>query len=192
MVDAWARQRPTLLRLSSKKLRSVVYWSVQFATLVQQSYNNRRLTMRTLITASLLAAVFALPAAWAQSNSPVGVWKTIDDETGKARSLVRITETNGIYTGKIEKLFREPGEEQNPMCVKCEGPNKDQPVLGMTILTDLKKDGDSYTGGQVLDPKNGKTYKAKLTVKDEGKKLDMRGYIGTPMLGRTQTWVREQ
>jgi uncharacterized protein (DUF2147 family) len=149
--------------------------------------------MRTLIKASLVAAVLAVPlACWAQNDSPVGVWKTIDDETGKPKSLVRITESNGQLTGKIEKLFREPNEEQNPTCVKCEGASKDQPIVGMTILSGLKKDGDTYEGGQVLDPKNGKTYKAKLTVKDGGKKLDMRGYIGTPLLGRTQTWVREQ
>jgi uncharacterized protein (DUF2147 family) len=149
--------------------------------------------MRTLIKASLIAAILAAPlACWAQNDSPVGLWKTIDDETGKPKSLVRITETNGELSGKIEKLFREPSEDQNPKCEKCEGANKDQPILGMTILTGLKKDGDSYGGGQVIDPKKGKTYKAKVTLTDGGKKLDMRGYIGTPLLGRTQTWVREQ
>jgi uncharacterized protein (DUF2147 family) len=146
-----------------------------------------------LIQASLIAAILAAPlAAWAQNDSPVGLWKTIDDKTGKPKSLVRITETNGELSGKIEKLFREPGEDQNPKCVKCEGPDKDQPILGMTILSGLKKDGDTYAGGHVIDPKEGKTYKAKVTVTDGGKKLDMRGYIGTPLFGRTQTWVREQ
>jgi uncharacterized protein (DUF2147 family) len=148
--------------------------------------------MRTFITASLLAAIFALPSAWAQSNSPVGVWKTIDDQTGKPKSLVRITENDGVLTGKIEKLFREPSEIQSPVCDKCEGAQKDQPILGMTILNGLKKDGDEYNGGTILDPHNGKTYKSKLEVKDGGKKLDVRGYIGMPMLGRSQTWVREQ
>ncbi|GAB3426452.1 DUF2147 domain-containing protein [Massilia solisilvae] len=148
--------------------------------------------MRTLVQAGLIAAVLAMPSAWAQSNSPVGVWKTIDDETGKAKSLVRITENNGELSGKIEKLFREPSEDQNPKCDKCEGALKDQPIVGMTILNGLKKDDDVWSGGTVLDPKNGKTYKAKITLKDGGKKLDMRGYIGTPLLGRTQTWVREQ
>jgi uncharacterized protein (DUF2147 family) len=148
--------------------------------------------MRTLLQATLIAAVLAVPSAWAQNNSPVGLWKTIDDESGKPRSLVRITETNGVVSGKIEKLFREPNEIQAPVCEKCEGELKDKPVLGMTILNGLHKDGDSYSGGTVLDPHNGKTYKAKLTVKDDGKKLDMRGYIGTPMFGRTQTWIREQ
>jgi uncharacterized protein (DUF2147 family) len=149
--------------------------------------------MRTLIQASLIAAILAAPlAAWAQNDSPVGLWRTIDDETGKTKSLVRITETNGELSGKIEKLFREPSEDQNPKCDKCEGANKDQPILGMTILSGLKKDGDSYAGGHVIDPKKGKTYKAKVTLTDSGKKLEMRGYIGTPLLGRTQTWVREQ
>jgi uncharacterized protein (DUF2147 family) len=147
--------------------------------------------MRKLIPATLIAAVLAIPSAWAQ-NSPVGLWKTIDDATGKPKSLVRITETNGELSGKIEKLFREPNEEQNPMCDKCEGAMKAQPILGMTILTGLKKDGDSWTGGHVTDPKNGKTYNAKVTPIDGGKKLEMRGYMGMPMLGRTQTWVREQ
>jgi uncharacterized protein (DUF2147 family) len=147
--------------------------------------------MRKLIPATLIAAVLAIPSAWAQ-NSPVGLWKTIDDATGKPKSLVRITETNGELSGKIEKLFREPNEDQNPMCEKCEGAMKAQPIIGMTILTGLKKDGESWTGGQVIDPKNGKTYKAKVTPIDGGKKLEMRGYIGMPMLGRTQTWVREQ
>jgi uncharacterized protein (DUF2147 family) len=148
--------------------------------------------MRTLIQASLIAAVLALPCAWAQNASPVGLWKTIDDETGKPKSLVRITENQGELSGKIEKLLREPSEEQNPKCVKCEGANKDQPIIGLTILQGLKKDGDSYGGGTVMDPKNGEVYKAKIKLKDGGQKLDMRAYIGTPLLGRTQTWLREQ
>jgi uncharacterized protein (DUF2147 family) len=148
--------------------------------------------MRTFIKATLIAAVLALPSAWAQNNSPIGLWKTIDDATGKPKSLVRITENNGVLSGKIEKLFREPSEDQSPKCDKCEGANKDQPVLGMTIINGLKKDDDSWSGGTVLDPHNGKTYKAKITMKDDGKKLEMRGYIGMPLLGRSQTWLREQ
>ena len=146
--------------------------------------------MRKLIPA-LVAALLVVPAAWAQ-NTPVGLWKTIDDETGKPKSLVRITETNGELTGKIEKLFREPNEDQNPKCTKCEGATKDQPIIGLTILSGLKKDGESWSGGHVFDPGKGKTYNAKVTPTDGGKKLEMRGYIGAPMFGRTQTWVREQ
>ena len=148
--------------------------------------------MRQLMKAGLIAMMFAMPAAWAQNASPAGVWKTIDDETGKPKSLVRITEENGILTGRIEKLFRPAGQDQNPKCTACEGARKDQPIIGMTILSGLKKDGDEYTGGEILDPSKGKTYRSKATLKDNGSKLEVRGYIGAPMFGRSQTWVREQ
>lgn len=147
--------------------------------------------MRTLMRMSLIAAVLAMPAAWAQSTSPVGTWKTIDDKTGNPKALVRITEDGGVLTGKIEKLFRGPEEDQNPMCVKCEGARKDQPIIGMTILSGLKKDGNEWTGGEILDPAAGKTYRSKATLKNGGNTLEVRGYIGTPLLGRTQTWMRE-
>lgn len=130
--------------------------------------------------------------AWAADNSPVGLWKTIDDESGKPKSLVRITESNGEFKGKVEKLFRPADQDQNPKCVKCEDANKDQPIIGMTILTGLKQDGDEYTGGLILDPNNGKVYKSKLSLIEGGKKLKLRGYIGVPMLGRTQIWLREE
>jgi uncharacterized protein (DUF2147 family) len=131
-------------------------------------------------------------SACAQNASPVGVWKTIDDESGKPKSLVRITESNGEFRGKVEKLFREPGEEPNPVCSKCEGERKDQPIVGMTILTGMKADGDQYNGGRILDPSNGKIYKSRMSLGNEGKTLDVRGYIGVPLLGRTQTWLREE
>ncbi len=142
----------------------------------------------------LFAALTLLAAAnvFAQEASPVGLWKNIDDESGKPKALIRITESNGELRGKIEKLFKNPGEDQNPKCIKCEGVLKDQPVIGMTILTGMKRDGDEYNGGQILDPNNGKVYSSKLTVIEGGKKLDVRGYIGFPMLGRTQTWLREE
>lgn len=146
--------------------------------------------MRRLFTLAVAAAALATSAAWAQDATPIGVWKTIDDETGKPKSLIRISEANGELRGKIEKLFREAGEDPNPKCEKCEGALKDQPIVGMTILTGMKKDGDEYNGGKILDPANGKVYKSKMAVQDGGKKLDVRGYIGVPMLGRTQTWVR--
>lgn len=125
-------------------------------------------------------------------DSPVGLWKNIDDVTGKSKALIRITETNGVLTGKIERLFKDPAEDQNPKCIKCEGANKDQPVLGMVILTGLKKEGDKYSGGTILDPDNGKTYKSRLMLEEGGKKLNVRGYIGIPWMGRSQIWIREQ
>ena len=124
-------------------------------------------------------------------ETPVGLWKNIDDETGKPKALIRITDENGALSGKIEKLFRDPNEDQNPSCSKCEGSLKDKPVIGLVILKGLKKDGDEYTGGTILDPGNGKTYKSKMHLEDGGKKLSVRGYIGVSLLGRNQIWLRE-
>ena len=143
---------------------------------------------------SLIAILFSIalaPLAHAE-DSPVGLWKNIDDKTGKPKALIRITETGGELQGKIERLFVEADADKNPKCDKCEGVNKDQPIIGMTILFGLKKDGDEYTGGKILDPANGKLYSSKITAVENYKKLNVRGYIGTPFLGRSQVWVREQ
>lgn len=141
------------------------------------------------LAAFVLAAVplFALAA----DDSPVGLWKNIDDATGKPKALIRIVENNGVLEGRIEKLFRPADQDQNPLCVKCEGALKNQPIVGMAFLAGLKKSGDEYSGGTILDPENGKVYKSKMRLSDGGKKLDVRGYIGMPMLGRSQVWVRE-
>jgi uncharacterized protein (DUF2147 family) len=148
--------------------------------------------MRTLSNVSLIAAVLAAPLAWAQEGSPVGLWKTIDDSSGKPTALIRITENRGELTGKIEKLFRAPDEDQNPKCQLCTDARKDQPILGMTIVSGLKKTGDEYTGGEILDPKDGKVYKSKLMVREGGKKVEVRGYVGMPMFGRSQVWLRQE
>ncbi|MFZ6674539.1 DUF2147 domain-containing protein [Undibacterium sp. Xuan67W] len=144
---------------------------------------------KTGIAALLLLCISS--GAFAQ-DTPIGLWKNIDDKSGKPKALIRIVENSGELTGKIEKLFLEPEEEQNPKCDKCDGVNKNQPIIGMTILFGLKKDGDEYNGGRILDPANGKLYRSKLSVTDNNKKLNVRGYIGTPLFGRSQVWVREQ
>lgn len=138
-----------------------------------------------------LITIGAAPFCHAE-DSPSGLWKSIDDKTGKPKALIRITETGGELSGKIEKLFLDENEDKNPKCDKCNGQNKDQPVIGMTILFGLKKDGDEYNGGKILDPANGKLYSSKIAVIDHNKKLNVRGYIGVPFMGRTQTWLREQ
>jgi uncharacterized protein (DUF2147 family) len=148
--------------------------------------------MRTLIKATLIASILAAPLAWAQDGSPVGLWKTIDDSSGKPTALIRITDNQGVLTGKIEKLFRAPDEDQNPKCVACTDARKDQPIVGMTIVSGLKKDGDEYKGGEILDPRNGKVYKSKLTVREGGRKVEVRGYVGMPMFGRSQVWLRQE
>lgn len=129
-------------------------------------------------------------AAWAQAV-PTGLWKTIDDETKQEKSLVRITDTGGVLSAKIEKLL-DP-TKQGTRCDKCSDDRKDQPVLGMTIIKNVKQNAEDkalWDGGEILDPNNGKTYKVRLKPVDGGKSMEVRGYIGAPLLGRTQTWVR--
>jgi uncharacterized protein (DUF2147 family) len=134
--------------------------------------------------------VLALAAGVAQAASPVGLWRTIDDETGKERSYVRIVEVDGKLQGTVEKLFEFPGDNPDHLCDKCSGERKDKPIVGMQILWDLKNDDDVWKGGYILDPNNGKTYRCKMTVSEDGQQMDVRGYIGISLLGRTQTWFR--
>ena len=149
--------------------------------------------MRTLKFLGLaFAALVSIAPAFADDASPVGLWKNIDDVSGKPKALIRITESNGVLQGKIEQLFRAPAEDQNPKCEKCEDARKNQPVIGLVIMTGLKKDGDEYNGGEILDPDNGKVYRSKMHLTEGGKKLSVRGYIGVPMLGRSQVWVRQE
>ena len=137
----------------------------------------------------MLLGANATMAAAPDPMSPVGTWTTIDDETRKPKSVVRFTEREGVIAGTIEKLL-DPAQ-QDAKCEACadDDPRKGKPVVGMTILTGLKKEGDNiYGGGRILDPNNGKSYNAKVTVIEGGKKLEMRGSI--LFIGRTQTWVR--
>lgn len=139
----------------------------------------------------ILLLAWCTSAALAQST-PAGLWRTIDDHTGKEKSLVRIVEVNGEFRGTIEKLFREPGEDPNPNCEKCTGDQKNKPVIGMMILTGLKKDNGQWAGGEILDPQNGKTYRCKAWLENKGHDLHVRGFIGMALLGRTQIWKREE
>ena len=150
-------------------------------------------TMKHLAVLGLmLGATLATAPVWAGDASPVGLWKNIDDVTGKPKALIRISESNGVLQGRIEQLFRPSGEDQNPTCEKCQDARKNQPILGMVFMSGLKKDGDEYAGGEILDPDNGKVYRSKMHLIDGGKKLSVRGYIGVPMLGRSQIWVRQE
>lgn len=140
---------------------------------------------------AIIVFLLAMPLGAAEPT-PVGLWKTIDDNTGQPRGLVRIREVNGRYEGRVEKGFPKPGENEPPRCEKCDGARRNQPVLGMTILWGLTKQGDEYQGGEILDPESGKIYRAKMALSDGGKKLEVRGFIGISLLGRSQTWLREE
>ena len=138
----------------------------------------------------ILTLLLFAPLSFA-ADSPVGLWKTVDDKTNKPRSLVRIVEENGEYKGIVEKGLRE---DDNPerVCEKCDAPRKNQKIQGMTFMWGLKKDGNEFKGGEILDPENGKIYRCKMKLVDGGKKLDVRGFIGIALIGRTQTWWREE
>lgn len=146
---------------------------------------------RPLLRAAVLAATLLGSAAAMAQATPSGMWKTIDDNTGKPRGLVEITEKNGVYSGRLVKTFVE-SDGKPRVCDKCTDARKDQPVIGMTILSGLRKTGDNeWSGGEILDPENGKVYKSKMSLAEDGNKLSVRGFIGISLIGRTQTWERE-
>lgn len=151
--------------------------------------------MKPMLIAGALLSTLLSAGAWADNAGLSGVWKSIDDSTGKPKSLIRIAEVNGEFQGKIEKLYLSAEEDRDPKCDKCEDSRKDQRIVGMNILSGLKQNKQEiseYISGQILDPANGKIYKCKMTVLEGGKKLNVRGYIGMPLFGRSQIWLREE
>ena len=126
----------------------------------------------------------------AQAQDPItGYWRTFDDDTNQPAAIVLISEKNGLFSGVITKLL----DPNAPLtCEKCTDHRKGKPVIGMEILSGLKKTADSYSGGQILDPDDGDIYRATIKLTDQGSKLDLRAYIGLPLLGRSQTWIREK
>ena len=144
----------------------------------------------------LIHALLALPLSFASlvfaAESPAGRWQTIDDETGKPKSIVEIWQAeDGSLSGKVAEILQSD-QGPNPHCDACEGDRKGQPITGMTILWGLRPDGeDTWSGGEILDPGKGKTYRAKVTLQEHGEELEVRGYIGIEALGRSQTWIRQ-
>lgn len=149
---------------------------------------------RKLLLSFALAAFFVAFAgqqkAEAQVSKLLGVWKTIDDETGKAKSHVKIFKaTNGYYYGRIVKLIGQP---EDTKCTKCTGKNKNKPIVGMLIITRMEADGDELEGGKILDPGNGEKYYCSISLDDEDSdKLIVRGSLDSwGIAGRSQTWIR--
>ncbi len=145
---------------------------------------------RILILLTSITFLLLTNMLFAQHEEITGLWKTIDDNTHKPKSIVKIYLKDGKLYGDVVKLFRQPGENPDPICDKCDDddPRKNQKVLGMTIITDMEYDADDneWDDGEILDPKNGKTYDCKLWV--ENGKLMVRGYIA--FFYRTQEWLR--
>ena len=144
-----------------------------------------KIVMDKKIRHSILLFFFVI--FFAQSQSVTGKWKTIDDETGKAKSIVEIYEKSGKIYGKVIDILEE--ENKKKVCTECSGDDKNKPILGMVIIKGLSKDGLEYTDGKILDPKNGKLYKCFITLESKDK-LKVRGYIGISLIGRTQYWYR--
>ena len=146
-----------------------------------------------LITILLMPVVTAYAEATSVQKSPIGYWKTIDDVTQKPRSILEISENNGEIIGKVIKVFSQPGDDPKKICKACKGSRHNQSVIGMVVmqgLTHNKSNPVEWSGGEILDPKTGKTYHCSMQLANNGEKLKVRGYLGMPLFGRTQTWVR--
>lgn len=129
--------------------------------------------------------------AFASAPTPEGIWRVIGDKSGVAEALVVISVHDGVYAGKIIKVFPRPGIDPAALCELCSGPRKNAPVEGLTILSGMRKDGEAFSGGEILDPDSGDLYRCGMKLSPDGQKLMLRGYIMIPLLGRTQTWLRE-
>jgi uncharacterized protein (DUF2147 family) len=154
-------------------------------------------TKRGAISAVLACAVHAYgTAAFAGAQetkaTPIGVWKTVDDKTHRPKALVQITQDDdGTLSGKVIEGL-DASESPDRRCTQCTDSRKDQKILGMTIIRRMKKNGEEWDGGDILDPENGKVYRCKMRLEAGGKTLVVRGYIGISLIGRSQTWVREE
>ena len=120
-------------------------------------------------------------------STPVGLWKTYDDD-GQASGYVRINEKDGVYTGIIEKGL--PSDTEDKYCTECKGERKNHILIGMIIISNVKANGDSFSGGQILDPFSGDSYHVNLKLIEAGKTMEVRGFIGISLFGRTQVWKR--
>lgn len=140
------------------------------------------------ITALTFSLTFLAGSAWAHTT-PVGTWHSIDDKTQQPRSEVVITENQGVLNGTIARVLR-PDADPNAVCDKCTDERKGKPMVGLEIIRDAKPNRDNtvWEGGRILDPETGRSYNLRMTVTDEGKRLDVRGSFGP--FGRTQTWIR--
>ena len=147
-----------------------------------------------LIFALALGAAAALaqmpaPAPHA-ANSPLGLWETVDDKTGRPRALVRIYLENGKYFGRIERSFT-PGAESR-VCAVCSDSRKDQPIIGLVIIRNMSPRDGEFVGGDILDPDSGSVYRCKFHLENGGAELAVRGFVGISLLGRSQTWLRKE
>jgi len=142
-----------------------------------------------LSSAIVLLAIAAAPLRAAEPTA-VGLWEQVDEKTGKPESWFKITERNGVYQGNIVKIFFKPGEDENWVCDKCEGDERGKPVLGLALIKGMQRNHENYENGTIMDPRDGAVYRALMKLIDGGQKLEVRGYLGFSLFGRSQIWNR--
>jgi uncharacterized protein (DUF2147 family) len=143
----------------------------------------------SVVVLAILVQAGASPAQPAAGPTPVGRWRTFDDRSGQERGLVRIEEHGGLLSGRVVGILNP--QEAVRVCEKCTDARKGQSILGMTILTGMRREGDRWVGGEILDPETGSVYHCSMRLEDGGVKLVLRGYIGISLFGRSQTWLRQ-
>ncbi len=147
----------------------------------------KRTLLATLTTLLVGSSAFAAEL----KASPIGYWKTIDDRTGKPKSIVQVWKNQDqVLMGKVIKIFPDIASHQTKLCAACKGDQHNQPIVGMVIISGLKSTDAQWGSGRILDPENGKSYKCTVRLTENGKKLNVHGYIGFPLFGRSQTWER--
>ena len=146
--------------------------------------------MKRIVTGLATIAVGTLLSTAAMAASLNGSqWQTVDEKTGEKKAIVQISESNGQVSGKIIKVMNPADAKEK--CTKCTGSLKDKPIEGLNFLYGMKADGtNEWSGGKLVDPESGKVYSGKITLSDNGQSLKLRGYVGSPVFGRSQTWKR--
>lgn len=153
--------------------------------------NSVKARIENLSVNLIAACLFGSLLAYADGSSPVGRWKAFDEDTGEPTAIIEIQQQGGALYGWVDKLLEQQKNEEPPRCTECEGELKNAPVIGLRFIQNMQHEDDDWRG-HILDPETGKIYNATMSVVEGDQKLEVRGYIGIPLLGRTQIWERAQ